>query len=95
VVQRSNHPSFPFETLTETCGRDFDGHLAVQSRVGGTVDFTHATGRQETLNPIGTQALAGLQGAGSVDQFCRRCRGPGLEIRGRLVVREQGRDFTP
>jgi hypothetical protein len=31
VVQRSNHPRFPFEALTEACGRDFDGHLRLAS----------------------------------------------------------------
>jgi hypothetical protein len=37
-------------------GRGFDGHLAVQSRVGVAVDFAHTAGCQEALNPIGTQA---------------------------------------
>jgi len=95
MVQRSNHPRFPFEPFTEACGRDLDRHLAVQARVGRVVDFAHAAGSQEALDAIGTQALAGLQRGGSVDQLCRRSRRPRFGIGRILVIREQRSNFTP
>jgi hypothetical protein len=42
--------------------QDFDGDLALQVRVGGLVDFAHATHADQSDDFVGAKACAGNQG---------------------------------
>jgi hypothetical protein len=62
-----------------TRGRDLDRHLLVQSSVGGTVDVAHCAGRQEALDAIGPEALAGSSEAGPSIDFAGAAAAHGLK----------------
>src|SRR5262249_53874365 len=78
VIERSNHSCFPFETLAEACGADFYRNLAVQPRIGCSVDFAHTASRKKRIDPVWAQRLVWLQRIRRLNQLRCSARSPGL-----------------
>src|SRR5215469_2633251 len=55
MVQRSNGAGLPVEAFRELRGRNFDGNVAAESRVAGSVDLPHSSRANRRKNLVRTE----------------------------------------
>jgi hypothetical protein len=59
MIQLSDCPGLPFEAFIEGLVRNLESDKAVQARVQGAVDLSHAAGAKRRLDSVGTELSAG------------------------------------
>ena len=54
MIQRRNGLGLALEAFTELSSRDFDGNIALQTRIVGAIHFTHAARAEHPENFVWT-----------------------------------------
>ena len=87
-----NGAGFVFETaaqvwlLREALRQDFDGDRAAEARIGGAIDFSHATGAQGGVDLEGTELCAGGDGHAGSKYNLRAKRGGAESLAQQLLL---------
>jgi hypothetical protein len=73
MIQRGDGARLALEALQaigiggESARQNFDRHVASESRVGGSIDLSHATGTEETVDLVRSETRSGWEGQIAVD----------------------------
>ncbi len=62
MIQRGDGTGFAFKAIGELMSGDFDGDIAVQSRITGSPHFSHSSLAEERDDLIGAEAVSWSEG---------------------------------
>src|ERR1051325_1625717 len=86
MIQRCDGACLALEALGELRGGNFDGDVAIESRIGGAIHLTHAPSSERAENFTGTEFLARSKWHSYVGLWVLRAPGGACRATGHRLI---------